>query len=157
MTRSINVLCLSAAALIVLLPTGVVAQQKSLKEQIQGPWSLASCNSTTAKGEKTDYCANNSRGIMILAGNGNYAWTTIAGGRKDADAPGIAANFGTWSVNEADKTVTIHAVGSSNPANEGTDLKLNISLNGEELKTTGDLSIPGNPVLHVDSTYRRFK
>src|SRR5580700_9399512 len=102
MRRSINVICLSASALM-LLPTGVVAQQKSLKEQIQGPWSLASCNSTTAKGEKTTYCANNPRGIIILAGNGNYAWTVIAGGRKDASAPGAASNFGTWSVNEADK------------------------------------------------------
>ena len=151
MRRSINVLCLSATALA-LLPTGVVAQQKSIKEQIQGPWSLASCNSTTAKGEKTAYCANNPRGILILAGNGNYASTTIAGGRKDADAPGVAANFGTWSVNEADKTLTIHFVGALNPANEGTDLKLNISLNGEELKTTCDLR--GG---HLDSTYRRFK
>ena len=104
MRRSINVLCLSATALV-LLPTGVVAQQKSLKEQIQGPWSLASCNSTTAKGEKTAYCANNPRGILILAGNGNYASTTIAGGRKDTNAPGVASNFGAWSVNEADKTL----------------------------------------------------
>ena len=157
MTRSINVLCLSATALIVLLPTGVVAQQKSLKEQIQGPWSQASCNSTTAKGEKTAYCANNPRGILILAGNGNYASTTIAGGRKDADAPGIAANFGTWSVNEADKTLTLHPVGARNPTIEGKDIKLNISLNGEELKYTGDVSIPGNQVAHLDATYRRFK
>jgi hypothetical protein len=157
MTRSINVLCLSATALIVLLPTGVVAQQKSLKEQIQGPWSQASCNSTTAKGEKTDYCANNPRGILILAGNGNYASTTIAGGRKAADAPGIAANFGTWSVNEADKTLTLHPVGARNPTIEGKDIKLNISLNGEELKTTGDISVAGNQVAHLDSSYRRFK
>ena len=156
MTRSISILCLSATSLM-LLPTGVVAQQKSLKEQIQGPWSLASCNSTTAKGEKTAYCANNPRGIMILAGNGNFAVTNIAGGRKDAEAPGVAAVFGTWSVNEADKTVTLHFVGAFNPVNEGKDLKLNISLNGEELKTTGDVSIPGNQVAHLDSTYRRFK
>ena len=94
---------------------------------------------------------------MILAGNGNYAWTTIAGGRKDTDAPGAAANFGTWSVNEADKTVTIHTVGSSNPANEGKDVKLNISLNGEELRTTGDLSTIGIQGSKVDTTYRRFK
>ena len=78
MRRSINVLCWSATALA-LLPTGVVAQQKSLKEQIQGPWQLVSCNSTTTKGEKADYCSNNPRGIMILAGNGNYAATIFAG------------------------------------------------------------------------------
>ena len=156
MRRSINVLCLSVTALV-LLPAGAMAQQKTLKEQIQGPWSLASCNSTTAKGEKTAYCANNPRGILILAGNGNYASTTIAGGRKDTDAPGVVANFGTWSVNEADKTVTIHFVGALNPANEGKDLKLNISLNGEELRTTGDLSTIGIQGSKVDTTYRRFK
>jgi len=150
MRRSINVLCLSASALM-LLPTGVVAQQKSLKEQIQGPWSLASCNNTTAKGEKTAYCANNPRGILILAGNGNYASTTIAAGRKSAEAPGVADNFGTWSVNEADKTLTRHIVGTNNPANEGQNPKLNISLNGEEMRLTGDFRG------HIDSTYRRFK
>src|SRR6516162_4975989 len=142
MRRSINALCLSATALM-LLPTGVVAQQKSLKEQIQGPWSLVSCNNTTAKGEKRIYCANNPRGILILAGNGNFALTTIAGGRKDTDAPGVQAQFGTWSVNEADKTLTIHRVGALDPANEGTDQKLNISLNGEELKYTGGSPITG--------------
>jgi hypothetical protein len=90
---------------------------------------------------------------LILAGDGNYAVTTIAGGRKDAEAPGVASVFGNWSVNEADKTLTIHTVGAHNPANEGTDLKLNISLNGEELKTTRDHVGGGD----LDVTYRRFK
>ena len=151
MRRSINALCLSATALM-LLPTGVVAQQKSLKEQIQGPWSLVSCNNTNAKGEKAAYCANNPRGIMILAGNGNWSGTIVAGGRKDANDPAITANFGTWSVNEADKTLTRHFVGALNPANEGTDLKVNISLSGEELRLTGDFR-----GAHLDGTYRRFK
>jgi hypothetical protein len=144
----------SAVAALVLLPSPTTAQEKTLKQQIQGPWSMASCNSTDAKGEKVSYCANNPKGILILAGNGNYAVTAIAGGRKDASAPGIAANFGTWSANEADKTLTLHRVGSLNPANEGTDLKVNISLNGEELRGTSDLS---NPAGRVDITYRRFK
>ena len=150
--RRINILCLSATALV-LLPTGVIAQQKSLKEQIQGPWSLASCNNTNAKGEKVAYCANNPRGILILAGNGNYAVQIVAGGRKDANDPAIAANFGTWSVNEADKTLTRHFVGARNPASEGTDLKVSISLSGEEMRVTG-VNLQGD---HLDATYRRFK
>ena len=154
MTR-LGIVTSCAIAALVLLPNQTTAQEKTLKQQIQGPWSLTSCNSTTAKGEKTAYCANNPRGILILAGNGNYASTTIAGGRKDTDAPGVAANFGTWSVNEADKTVTLHFVGAFNPVNEGKDLKLNISLNGEEMRVTGDLSTIGGG--HFDSTYRRFK
>ena len=94
---------------------------------------------------------------MILAGNGNYAWTTVAGSRKDANDPAIAANFGTWSVNETDKTVTLHFVGARNPTIEGKDLKLNIGLNGEELKTTGDLSTVGIQGSKTEGTYRRFK
>jgi hypothetical protein len=90
---------------------------------------------------------------MILAGNGNHAFTIIAGGRKDGNAPGAADNFGTWSVNEADKTLTLHRVGAINPANEGKDMKLNISLSGEELRGTSD---PG-PAGRIDLTYRRFK
>jgi hypothetical protein len=94
---------------------------------------------------------------MILAGNGNFAVTTIAGGRKNAEAPGVASVFGTWSVNEADKTLTVHFVGANNPVIEGKDLKLNINLSGEEMKTAGDLSTIGLQGGHVDSTYRRFK
>ena len=151
MRRSINVLCLSASALM-LLPTGVVAQQKSLKEQIQGPWSQASCNSTTAKGEKTAYCANNPRGILILAGNGNYAWTAVSSGRKDADAPGLTANFGTWSVNEADKTLTLKYEGTLIPNAEGSEVKVSVNLTGDELKTVSTSALG-----KTEGVYRRAK
>jgi hypothetical protein len=143
----------SVAALLVFLPNNSIAQEKTLKQQIQGPWSLASCNSTDAKGEKAAYCANNPKGITILAGNGNFATTIVAGGRKDASAPGIIAQFGTWSVNEADKTLTMQRVGSANPATEGSTLKMNVSLNGEEMRLTG----AGNTNNRVDVTLRRFK
>jgi hypothetical protein len=155
--KALTAIGLSAtfAAGLALLQGSAVAQQKSLKEQIQGPWQLASCNSTDAKGEKASYCANNPRGIVILAGNGNYAAMGIAGGRKDAGSPGLAGNFGTWSVDEATKTMTMHRVGALNPANEGTDVKYNISLNGEgELHATSSANPSG---ARTDLTYRRFK
>jgi hypothetical protein len=110
------------------------------------------CN-TTIKGEKAAQCANNPKGIVILAGNGNYAATIIAGGRKEIGSPGVAALFGTWSVDEASKTLNIHPVGANDPANEGKDFKYSISLNAEgELHGTGD-----NNGVHTDLTYRRFK
>ena len=142
-----------AIAALVLLANQTTAQEKTLKQQIQGPWSFVSCNNTTAKGEKVAYCANNPKGILILAGNGNYAVTIIAGGRKDANDPAIASTFGTWSVNEADKTLTRHLVSANSPAIEGKDSKLNISLSGEEMRLTGD-AIDGG---HVEGTFRRFK
>ena len=148
----INLVTSSAIVALTLLPSSVLAQEKTLKQQIQGPWSLVSCNNTNEKGEKSSTCANNPRGIMILAGNGNFALTIIAGGRKDTDAPGVTSLFGTWSVNEADKTLTRHFVGALDPSLEGKDFKVNISLNGEEMRITGNVG--GD---RVDSTYRRFK
>ena len=132
----ISLVTSSAIAALALLPNQTTAQEKTLKQQIQGPWSLVSCNNTNEKGEKQAFCTN-PRGILILAGNGNYASTTVVGGRKNADAPGVTANFGTWSVNEADKTLTLHPVGAREPAIEGKDFKMNISLNEGELRTTG--------------------
>jgi hypothetical protein len=157
--KALTAIGLSAtfAAGLALLQGSAVAQQKSLKEQIQGPWSQVSCASTNAKGEKLDYCANNPRGILILAGNGNYANTIISSGRKDANAPGSISTFGTWSVNEADKTLTRHIVGSNVPALEGHDFKVNIGLNGEEMRLTGDTTVTGEGTFHLDGTYRRFK
>jgi hypothetical protein len=153
--KALTAIGLSAtfAAGLALLQGSAVAQQKSLKEQIQGPWSLVSCNTTGP----SNYCANNPKGTMILAGNGNYALATFAGGRRDVNAPGAAATIGTWSVNEADKTLTLHRVGSLDPAAEGRDLKVNISLNGEELKYTGDVKTPEGKDVHLDGTFRRFK
>ena len=38
-----------------------------------------------------------------------------------------AANYGTWSVNEADKTLTRRFESALRPNNEGTDLKDTVS------------------------------
>jgi hypothetical protein len=89
----LNLVISTAIVALTLLPSSVPAQEKTLKQQIQGPWSHVSCNSTNARGEKAAYCANNPRGIMILAGNGNFAVTTIAGGRKDAEATRGSGRF----------------------------------------------------------------
>ena len=147
----------SVAALLIFLPNSSIAQEKTLKQQIQGPWSHVSCSSTDAKGEKLAFCANNPKGILILAGNGNYAGTIVSSGRKDANAPGVVSTFGTWSVDEASKTLSRHIVSSNDPVLEGKDFKVNISLNGEEMRLMGDPNVPGLGVVHLDATYRRFK
>ena len=134
-------------------PEKALSQQKTVKEQIQGPWQLASCNSTDAKGAKADYCANNPTGTLILAGNGHYASTTMAGGRKDT-GPGVAANFGTWSVDEASKMLTLHRISAIAPENSGLDIKANITLSGEgELHS---VAVAANGA-RFDVSYRRFK
>jgi Lipocalin-like domain len=119
-------------------------QGASLKEQLVGAWALASCNNAP-------WCVN-PNGIQIFDASGHYTVLHTAGGRPKARSPltprdaipaeeykavamGVQANFGTWSVNEADKTITYHIEGALFPNVEGTDFKSTaISLSGDELK-----------------------
>jgi hypothetical protein len=153
---------------IALVPGSAVAQQKTLKEQLVGTWTLVSCDNTSANGARQPYCVNPS-GILILDASGRYAIVIAARGRPKfstgnrletpaaefkATAMGLAANFGTWSVNEADKTITRHYEGAFAPNNEGTDAKSSISLAGDELKL-----VDPNPLLggRNESVYRRAR
>jgi hypothetical protein len=132
---------------LALLPGSGVAQQKSLKDQLVGTWTLVSCDI------KQPYCVNPTGTLMLDAG-GRYAQLIAARGRPKAAsgaanradvkpeeykavAQGLLANFGTWSVNESDKTVANHVEGALFPNVEGTDIKVSVSLVGDELRTVG--------------------
>jgi hypothetical protein len=165
-----NLLSLSTIAVMgfALLPGSAVAQQKSLKEQLVGSWTVVSCDSTSANGAKQPYCAN-PNGILILDASGRYAQVIAARGRPKlasgnrsevpaeqfkAAALGLVANFGTWSVNEADKTLTTHYEGALFPNIEGTEVKNTVSLAGDELKLTQPVPVLGG---RSETLYRRAK
>ena len=58
------------------LPGSTFAQQKSLKEQLVGAWTLVSCDATQP------YCADtNPNGILILDASGRYTVGIAAQGR----------------------------------------------------------------------------
>ena len=151
--KLLSVLSLSAilAAGLASLPVSTSAQQKSLKEQLVGTWTLVSCDATLGNA-KPPYCINPS-GILMLDGNGRYAMLIAAHGRPGgvrsssaAQAPaetiklvaqGLLANFGTWSVNEAAKTFTRHVEGALFPNIEGIDLEASVSVTGDQVKFIG--------------------
>src|ERR1700730_10753713 len=72
-----SILAISAitALGLALAQSAAVAQQKSLKEQLVGAWTLVSCGSTSANGAKSPQCAN-PNGILILDAGGRYATVT---------------------------------------------------------------------------------
>jgi hypothetical protein len=154
-----------------LLSSNALAQQKSLKEQLVGAWTLVLCD-VTRNGAQQPYCADpNPNGILILDASGRYAAVLAARGRPKfnatptshrsearaeeykAAAMGLVANFGTWSVNEADKTLTQHIEGALFPNVEGADAKRTVSLSGDELK----LITPASDSARDVSLYRRAK
>jgi hypothetical protein len=141
------------------------AQQKSLKDQLIGTWTLVSWENTAANGTKRQLA--NPKGIFILDAGGRYAEVWERGDRpkfKNASQPTteelaaatrdyFAANFGTWSVSEADKTLVVRVDGALRPNNEGTDAKCSIELSGDALREI--CMVPTGAKL--DFVYRRAK
>jgi hypothetical protein len=153
----------------IALPAGdAAAQQKSLKEQLVGAWTLVSSEITLSNGTKEQqYGTPNPKGILIFDAGGRYAQVA---GRPDrpkfkspetetieelgAAAQDFAANFGTWSVSEADKTLTRRFEGALRPNGEGMDFKGSVSLAGDELKLTAVNPVAG---FRIDAVYRRAR
>jgi hypothetical protein len=151
----------------VLTASNALAQTKSLKDQLIGTWTLVSFERTGADGNKTQ--TPNPTGILIFDAGGRYAMVGERGDRPKFKSPSqptteelatatrdfFAANFGTWSVNEADKVLTQRYEGALRPNNEGTDVKTSVNLIGDELKLT-----TVNPLAtgaRTEQAYRRAK
>ena len=166
-----SILGLSAvAAGLVLLSNSVVAQQKSLKDQLVGSWTLVSTEITQTDGKKRQDLGANPRGILILDAGGRYAsvqgrpdrpkFKTSGNARLDTPAAefgeaarAFAANFGTWSIDEANKTLIRRFEAALVPNAEGTETKASVSLTGDDLKLTGTDRIGQR----FEAVYRRTK
>ena len=134
-------------SLLVALTTAVLttasyaqAPGKSLKEALAGHWQLVS---VTAANERTPYGAN-PHGSMFLDSAGHFSIIVVS----DGDARSVAY-FGTYTVSDADKLMTLHiedSVGGGSPNAAGRDLKRLVALNGDELTMQNQTpaGTPGN-------------
>ena len=167
-----HILSLSAIAALgfALLPGIAVSQQKSLKDQLVGAWTLVSIENTAADGKKMQSFGANPKGTLIFDVSGRYSQTQVRAGRSNfksanrmqatpaesaAAMNDSLAQFGTWSVDEASKTIVLKIEGSLIPNAEGTEGKRIVSsLTADELRFTN----PG-PALggKNESVYRRAK
>jgi hypothetical protein len=166
--RSLLGISAIAALGLTFVSSTAIAQQKSIKDQLVGTWNLISNETTPPNGPKSQPYGANPKGILIFEAGGRYVEVDGAANRpkfKSAGQPTaeelaattlghFAANFGTWSVNEADKTLTRHYELALRPNNEGTDFKNSVNLAGDELKLGGVVPSTG---IKVDYVYRRAK
>ena len=112
----------------VLFTGHAVAQQKSVKEQLVGSWTLVSAASVRSDGSKVDVFGPNPKGTLIYTSDGHFALVQMradlpklesnsrAQGTPDenkAVVQGSIAYFGTYSVNEAEKVITLQLEGST--------------------------------------------
>lgn len=67
---------------------------------------------------------------------------------------GTVAQFGTWSVDEASKTLTMRMEGQMFPNEVGKDSKRSVTLAGDELKVSNPAPGSGGK---TESVYKRAK
>jgi hypothetical protein len=71
--RTILSICTMTTLGLTLLPASSIAQQRSLKEQLVGTWTLVSSETTAANGTKRQFYGANPKGILMLDAAGRYA------------------------------------------------------------------------------------
>ena len=153
---------------LALLPGSSVAQQKSLKEQLIGTWTVVSFDSFDASGTKVPNMEGRDlKGQFILTDNGRFSLQMITEFPKLASndrmkttpaedkavAHGVLSYFGTYTVSEADKTVSYRIERSAFP-NQITDAKRVATLTGDELKLDNATRTAGGKTVQV---WRRAK
>ena len=149
---------LSGAALLgfVVLPSSAISQQRSLKDQLVGTWTLVSAAQTTKEGVKSDRWGPSPRGRATFEADGRYSFMIFrsdvpkfASNNLNQSTPeesraaiqGMTANYGTWSIDEATKTLTTNIEGASMPnLVGGTQKRIISSLTADELKYTNPAS-----------------
>lgn len=115
---------LASMFFVVALPiVSAGAQNSPLKDQLVGQWQLVSVgiNDGTPYGDTPS-------GSMMLDAAGHYSIIVLSGG----DARNIAY-YGTYTVDEASKTVTMHVTGSTRAKADGRDQKHTMTVNGDQL------------------------
>ena len=164
------ILSLSAIAALglAMLPGSALAQTKSLKEQVVGAWTFVSSVNTRADGSKFDAWGADGKGTTMYDANGHFAFMLV---RSDlpkftdrskttpeqgkAVVEGSIAYYGTYTVDEPSKTLTLHVEGSTLSALNGTNQKRIIkSITADEMNTLNPATSDGSA---ADTIYKRAK
>ena len=126
-------------------------QQPSLKEGLVGTWMVVSWEQMKNDGTTLRQFGANPTGMAIFDAGGRYIITVMRSDRakftsnalwqgtaeeNKATANGTQTYFGTYSVNEADRSIAIHVEGSSFPNWNDSDQKRFVTIAGDKLTLT---------------------
>ena len=137
-----SLLASSALIGIALVSGSVLAQQQgaaptpqTLRQQTVGAWAVIS----NTLPQLIPTLGASPQGYLFYAGSGKFAIVL-----ENADRPrnagrsdGVFASFGTWTVDEASKTMTARTEGSMTSSLEGNDRKTSMTINGDIRRVTG--------------------
>lgn len=139
------------------------AQQKTLKEQIVGTWNLTSWEQTYSDGRKDKSFGASPTGVNTFDSNGRFSVIFINPdvpkiASKDrvkptpeeamAVAKGVIAYYGTYTVEEQSKTITLNMEGTTfkNQMDQPAQKRIVSVISADELKYNNPTSTSGGKI-----------
>ena len=158
--RSIFTLSTITVLGLAFLPGSVVAQQKSLKDQLAGTWTLVSWEQAFKDGTKRQDFGTNPKGVASFEANGHFFVmlarpdlpkiastdrTKVTPQEAQAITIGSIAYFGTYTVDEPAKTIVLK-MDASTYANQLSvpQKRVITALTADELKLTNATPTAGD-------------
>ena len=122
-----------------LLPANAQAQQTLLKQQIIGTWTLVAAADVHENGSKVDDWGPTVRGAASFDANGRFTWMIIgATVQTTTGSPRVAsrmvvAYYGSYTVDEARKTITYISEHGTNSILDGVTRTASVVVNGDDM------------------------
>jgi hypothetical protein len=155
MGRRIIPAIMATLSLVMAVAHDATAQPARLKDAIVGSWSLVSLRAIRPDGSIATPYGPRAAGTAWFDPKGRFGIILInpdipkyASNERPTPAEALAvatgsdALFGTYSVNGADRTVTLHVAASSYPNDNGTDQTRLVKSIGENALV---LNVPASP------------
>jgi hypothetical protein len=153
------------AFLFSLPPGSAVSQTKSLKDQLVGTWTVVSWEQARPDGSKFRRFGDNPKGINIFDASGNFVvlfarpdLPKLASANPSMPTPeeakaivgGAIGYYGTYTVDDAAKVVTLRIDASSFPNQVGMAQKRTVtSITSDELKYQNTTVLTGGQIYIV--------
>jgi hypothetical protein len=157
-----SILTIGAAAGLGLLPRVAIAQQKTLKEQIVGAWTLVSWVLTRPDGTKNYRFGDHPKGVNTFSPTGRFSLIIVqpdlpkissndsmkpTGEEAVAIVRGSIAYFGTYDVDEATKTLSLQLDGTTLTNQLGILQKRIIdSISATEMRYSNSIAVGGGKI-----------
>jgi Lipocalin-like domain len=173
--RSLLEMMGTAALGAVLAGSGALAQQKAIKDQLVGAWTLLLDDGVRPDGTQVPNFGPNPIGTLIFTPNGRYSLqimrvvnrapfgsnnrNTGTADENKAVAQGTISHFGTYTVDETGKTIDFRIEGSSFPNWENTNQKRLVTAITDEVLTYRNptSSTPAQGFTHTELVWKRLK
>ena len=127
------------ALAMALLPGNVLAQRRSLTEQLIGTWTLIEAADVYENGGKVNDWGPTVKGAASFDADGRFIWMIVGAEIASASAsPRVAtrmvvAYYGSYVVDEAKKTITYTTEGGTNSSLDGFIRTASVIVNGNEM------------------------